>query len=201
MPSALKERRLCNLAMRGWLLSMLLLALGACQTAGGNSTSATLESARAEAMNAAPERQGVASLQPTPGGVVAERAGKPVIRDSSDPVLTAVVRIGRLQKAQGTLAAMDAVFQCYERAQEPRATIADAKVCAAQDFAVSKSVEEGRAQPAGRQADARSAIISRRAAQRIGALMQLKGMNQAEFDRFGLYLHQVVKPAHIRAMS
>ena len=194
---------------RGWLLPLLLLTLTACQTAGGNGASTTLESARleAKAKSDAEAARGPAPADEKKAGVPGEtRADAPVRPRSgapsgADPIVDAVERVGRLQKAQGTLAAMDAVFQCYERAQEPRATIADAKVCAAQDFAVSKSVEEGRAQPAGRQADARSAIISRRAAQRIGALMQLKGMNQAEFDRFGLYLHQVVKPAHIRAMS
>ena len=133
------------------------------------------------------------------------RQGEPVQagrnRPGADPVLDAVEKIGRLQKAQGTLAAMDVVFACYERAKDRKASLTDARICAAQDFAVSKSVEEGRAKRVGGQSDVRASIIASRVAQRIGALMQLKGMGQAEFNRFGLYLHQVAKPAHARAMS
>lgn len=200
MRSVPKERRWSEVAMRSWLLPLVLLMLGACQTAGGNDASAALESARAEAQTAS-TKPAAPEKQPSRDPVAGEEVHKPAVRDSRDPVLAAVFEIGRLQKVKGTLEAMDVVFRCYERAQDPRASITDAKICAAQDFAVSKSVEEGRAKPLGGQADARSAIIAGRVAHRIGALMQLKGMGQAEFDRFGFYLHQYVKPAHIRALS
>lgn len=194
---------------RGWLLPLLLLTLTACQTAGGNGASTTLESARleAKAKSDAEAARGPAPADEKKAGVPGEtRADAPVRPRSGapsggDPIVDAVERVGRLQKAQGTLAAMDTVFQCYEKARDPRAPMLLAKTCAAQDFAVSKSVEEGRARRVGGQADVRASIIARRVAQRIGALMQLKGMGQAEFNRFGLYLHQVVKPAHMRAMS
>lgn len=186
----------------------MLLGLAACQTAGSDA-SVTLESARqevagghaaaapAEAVH--PARASGPRVASGPGaGDPARTAAK---RPDRDPVLDAVEKIGRLQKAQGTLAAMDIVFSCYERAKDRQASLTDAKACAAQDFAVSKSVEEGRAKRAGGQADVRASIIASRVAQRIGALMQLKGMSQADFDRFGLYLHEVAKPAHVRAMS
>lgn len=193
---------------RGWFLSLMLLGLAACQTAGGDA-SAPLESARQEAADASaaapPATASMPAGEPKPPMASNPRQGEPVQagrnRPGADPVLDAVEKIGRLQKAQGTLAAMDVVFACYERAKDRKASLTDARICAAQDFAVSKSVEEGRAKRVGGQSDVRASIIASRVAQRIGALMQLKGMGQAEFNRFGLYLHQVAKPAHARAMS
>ncbi|MFP1633489.1 hypothetical protein ACLB6G_17290 [Zhengella sp. ZM62] len=194
---------------RGWFLSLMLLGLAACQTAGGGDATVTLESARREAVDASgtalPETAARQKPEAGPGLASNARQGQPAPagrpRPGADPVLDAVEKIGRLQKAQGTLAAMDVVFACYEHAKDRKASLSDAKVCAAQDFAVSKSVEEGRARRMGGQSDVRATIIASRVAQRIGALMQLKGMGQAEFDRFGQYLHQVAKPAHARAMS
>ncbi|MDZ7823183.1 MAG: hypothetical protein U5K75_03490 [Ahrensia sp.] len=47
----------------------------------------------------------------------------------------------------------------------------------------------------------RALLVSKRHGARIGALMQLKGMGQAQFNTFGKYLHQVAEPAFTQALK
>lgn len=114
-------------------------------------------------------------------------------------LVKAAESIAALQRAKGNLAALDDVFACYERAKAKDAPISDAKVCAAQDFVVSKSVNEQTAKPENAARNKRAKFIAKRSAERIGAVLQAKGMNQGQFNVFGRFLHSHVLPAYQRA--
>ncbi len=114
-------------------------------------------------------------------------------------MVDAAASIAALQKARGNLAALDDIFACYERAKAKDAPIGEAKVCAAQDFVVSKSVNEQTAKPENAARNKRAKFIAKRSAERIGAVLQAKGMNQGQFNVFGRFLHSHVLPAYQRA--
>ena len=192
MPSAPKARHWCDVtALRLpflFLAGLTLAAASGCQSSGeAGKPVAVLESAKQDAPPPA---------RPETAPAPAEAEAKP-----ADPLLAAVDQIAKVAKNRGTLAALDFVFACYDRVKDPRATLGDAQACAAQDFVVSKSVEDGKAKRESAEKTKRAQLIAQRVAPRIGALMQLKGMNQNQFNSFGLYLHRVAKPAYDKAMA
>ena len=191
MPSAPKARRWCDVKPKPLLLLLATgLAIGqlsGCQSSGeGAKPVSVLESVAKPAASPA-----------TPAAQPAQPAAQP----PSDPVVAAVEKVAAVQKNRGTLAALDHVFACYDRVKDPRAPMIEVQACAAQDFVVSKSVEEGKAKPESADKTERAKLIAQRMAPRIGALMQLKGMSQPQFNTFGNYLHRVAKPAYEKAMG
>lgn len=179
--------------------------LVACQSANtGETTSAIPALESAAAVEAAPPAiEG--NDEAVDGGVSANDEAVPVsagaepavvepsAQSESDRLRTAVVQIAGLEKEQGRDAAFRSVLACYERAKSREAPVVVAKECATQDFVISRGRQE-----AGGQRD-QQLIIAERAPQRIGALMELKGMGQAEFNNFGLFLNRVALPAYKQA--
>ena len=194
MPSAPKARRWCDVtSLRLPLLVLAGIALAVisgCQSSGeAGKPVAVLESAKKDTPPPPPPA--------TPEPAAAEKPAAP----AADPLLAAVNQIAAVQKKRGTLAALDFVFACYDRVKSPRVPLGEAQACAAQDFVVSKSVEECKAGRESPEKTKRAQLIAQRLAPRIGALMQLKGMNQNQFNTFGLWLHRVAKPAYDKAMA
>ncbi|MEN0001352.1 MAG: hypothetical protein AAF940_10740 [Pseudomonadota bacterium] len=200
------------LADQGWITPLLLaggvILLAGCQSTNSpESTSAipVLESAAAPATapdgtEVAPDAAGVESTDADPAATVPETQAAPTqqarasdAQSESDQLRTAAVQIAGLEKERGRQAAFQSVLACYERAKVREAPVSLAKTCATQDFVISRGRQE-----AGGQRD-QQLIIAERAPQRIGALMELKGMGQAEFNNFGLLLNRVALPAYRQA--
>lgn len=199
----------------------LLLALAACQSTGSDGKVDALasvtddktdvataeepavvglaETEEADAAAATPVTAPVAADANTTAAVDPAPASAPT--KTSDAVLNGVQAIARTYSQGGRDKALRDVLACYQRVQGRSASIAAAKVCAAQDFVVSNAVTDAY-KAAGRVAKRdRTVLVAERVAERIGALMQLKGMSQSQFNTFGLYLHQVAKPAFDRARA
>lgn len=119
--------------------------------------------------------------------------------DENRRVVDGIREIARLQGSRGDLVAYQQIFACYGKAQQPRAPIADAKVCAAQDFVISKNVLASARSRGGDAEYKRAMLVAERHAQRIGALMEFKGMNQSQFNAFGRFLHTDGKTAYLQA--
>lgn len=119
---------------------------------------------------------------------------------SSDPTVAAVQAMASIRNKDGEAAAVVAVFNCYKKARERSASLERARICAAQDFVVSREVISSRPTTATGTND-RALFVSKRHAERIGALMKLKGMNQSQFNTFGAYLHAVAEPEYQKART
>lgn len=117
---------------------------------------------------------------------------------NADPVIAGVRSIAAIRNKNGEPAAVLAVFSCYKKAREKSVTLTGARICAAQDFVVSREVISSRPATATGTND-RPLLVSKRHAERIGALLKLKGMNQSQFNTFGAYLHAVAEPEYQKA--
>jgi len=202
MASLSPKRSMC---FRLGLTAAAALLLVACQSTNSTETTSAipaLESAAGvETVEAPPEA--VASngggAEPVAGtqeaSATQQSNGQTVAQSESDRLIGAAVQIAGLEKEQGRNAAFRSVLACYERAKSREAPVVVAKECATQDFVISRARQE-----AGGQRD-QQLIIAQRAPQRIGALMELKGMGQAEFNSFGLFLNRVALPAYRQAQS
>ena len=119
---------------------------------------------------------------------------------SADPVVAGVQDIAVIRKTKGEPAAVTAVFACYKKARERAVSLDEARICAAQDFVVSREVISNRPSSATGTND-RALLVSKRHPERIGALMKLKGMNQSQFNTFGSYLHAIAEPEYQKARA
>lgn len=122
----------------------------------------------------------------------------PVKSSSADPVVAGVQTVASIRNEKGEGAAILKVLDCYKQARERSVSLALARICAAQDFVVSREVISNRPANATGTND-RPLLVSKRHAERIGALMKLKGMNQNQFNTFGAYLHAVAEPEYQKA--
>lgn len=193
----------------------LVLVLSGCQT-GGTDTESTLASAaietsetqNAEAVEdpAADTADSGASdeVQEPVSEPVAEKPEKPAVTNtggSSDQnIVKGVERIAGIRGSKGERGAIESIFSCYSKARKPGSTIELAKICAAIDFVVSREVLAKRPASATGTGD-RALVISKRHAERIGALLQFKGMSQSQFNTFGKFLHAVAEPAYKKART
>ena len=191
-------------------IAALVLAglVSACQSTGGKDggTPAAIEPlesvARTETPSPAPAPDPLPSApagpaaEPAPATAPATATARRA--SSNDRVLAAVEAIARLRKTKGHQAAMAQVLACYNRASAPSVPVEASKVCAAQDFVISRALEDENGGP-GRGSP--QLIIAGRAPERIGALMQAKGMSQQAFNTFGLYLNSVALPAFRKASA
>lgn len=187
---------------------ILLLALASCQSAGSSSDAtgvAALESVDAGDDAAAETAAAEPVAEPDPEtetGTVAAVAESTrpavetakVLPPDDDVLRNAVVDIAKLHKAKGHQAALARVSDCYTRAQSKDVTMEQSKICAVQDFAISRATENRFKAQGKSNARNRTLIVAKRAPERIGALMQLKGMTQSQLNSFALYLHAVVLP-------
>ncbi len=129
----------------------------------------------------------------------ADDAGAPAAQPSNvDPVVAGVQSIAAIRNKDGEPAAVLAVFACYKMARDKSVALTGARICAAQDFVVSREVISKRPATATGTGD-RALLVSKRHAERIGALMKLKGMSQNQFNTFGAYLHAIAEPAYQKA--
>ncbi|MEL6435221.1 MAG: hypothetical protein AAFP99_00365 [Pseudomonadota bacterium] len=199
------------------LMASALLALVGCQSSGTSTDSATTTSSvpvledaagitpdtATEGEVPAPSASGAESKPTAEAGNETETetavvnpapTAEPAKPKSEREVLEAAVRqIATIEKERGSQVAFQRVFQCYQRAKERDASKRLAKACAAQDFVLSRSYRD-----ANTKRDSLT-IIAERAPQRIGALMELKGVQQAEFNRFGFFLNSVALPTYKQA--
>ncbi len=198
--------------LRALILTCILGGLAGCQTSGAD-TEGVLGSAvgtdQAQVSAIDPEQALVTDEQGNPIAEgeaneteaeteIAAAPASPAASSGSDIVLNGLRDIAALRKKGGERAAIEAVFACYKQARARSVRLGQARVCAAQDFAVSREVIAAR--PAGATGTGdRALFISKRHAERIGALMKLKGMNQSQFNTFGRYLHAVAEPAYQEA--
>lgn len=184
----------------------LLGFLIGCQT-GGADTAGALSSAAANSDIAATDEDSADGLvtdvsaddananAPEIDANVAETESRTDRATAGDPVLQGVKEIARIRGRDGESAAVLAVFACYKKARDRSVTLTGARICAAQDFVVSREVISKRPANATGTGD-RALLVSKRHAERIGALMQLKGMNQNQFNTFAAYLNAVAEPAY-----
>ena len=194
-----------SICFRLGLMAAAALLTVACQSTNSTETTSAipaLESAAGiETAEAPPEvlASNEAGTEPAASTEEASAAQQPngqtAPQTESDRLIGAAVQIAGLEKEQGRNAAFRSVLACYERAKSREAPVVVAKECATQDFVISRARQE-----AGGQRD-QQLIIAQRAPQRIGALMELKGMGQAEFNSFGLFLNRVALPAYRQAQS
>ncbi|MEL6919683.1 MAG: hypothetical protein AAFO77_01475 [Pseudomonadota bacterium] len=194
--------------------SALSLVLAGCQTNTSETTSAipVLESAsegsesggalEAEVSAAASEPNETDADQATntddpdaDAGQAQAVASAPARQSEDERLRGAVTQIAAIEDERGRNAAFQSVFSCYERAKLRDAPISLAKVCATQDFVLSR----GRVDAGGDRDQL--LIIAERAPQRIGALMELKGMGQSQFNQFGLFLNRVALPTYRQTQS
>ena len=142
---------------------------------------------------------GDAEAEVTEVGQQATDASVPSAAPSNaDPVVVAVHSMAAIRNKDGEPAAVLAVFACYKKAREKSVSLTSARICAAQDFVVSREVISKRPATATGTGD-RALLVSKRHAERIGALMKLKGMNQNQFNTFGAYLHAIAEPEYQKA--
>ncbi len=200
--------------LRALILIFVIGGLAGCQTSGAD-TEGVLASAvdtdQAQVSAIDPEQASVADEE---GNVIAQgetdaseaetetAAATPAASTASsagsDAVVIGLREIAVIRNKGGERAAIEAIFACYKQARARSVRLGQAQVCAAQDFAVSREVISARPANATGTGD-RALFISKRHAERIGALMKLKGMNQSQFNTFGRYLHAVAEPAYQEA--
>ncbi|MEM1376558.1 MAG: hypothetical protein AAGG69_04135 [Pseudomonadota bacterium] len=201
-----------NTVARAAIILAALAFVSACQTNSTETTSAipVLESASddsspavvSDETSAAEATDADTSTDAPPAETAAEPAETTPaqqvasVRQSEEERLTkAATDIAGLEASRGREAAFNSVLGCYERAQQQSSPVSLAKICATQDFVISR----GRLDAGGGRD--RLLIIAQRAPQRIGALMELKGMRQAEFNQFGLFLNRIALPAYKQSKS
>lgn len=201
--------------LRTFVIVSLLAILAGCQT-GSTDTAGTLSSATG-AESVADSDTGAEGLQvlDADGNVVTpdEQSADtetPVAEQttdasaasdnqrSADRVVAGVQDIAAIRNTKGEPAAVLAVFACYKKARERAVSLTAARICAAQDFVVSREVISKRPSSATGTND-RALLVSKRHPERIGALMKLKGMNQSQFNTFGSYLHAIAEPEYQKA--
>lgn len=197
------------------LLAFMLFALAACQT-GNTDTDGALSTVVGEgANNAAKPEDAPSSAEENsapkvdPVETVKAEEAKPEAKPEpkveatpeppkGDAIEASMAEIAAIRKSQGERGAVTAIFACYEKARAKSASLEQAKICAAQDFAVSREIIVARPENATGTGD-RALLVSKRHASRIGALLQFKGMSQSQFNTFGRYLHAVAEPAYKKA--
>ncbi len=160
------------------------------------SVAAAQPPATATITETAPAQTATASATSTPAPTPATAADRTA--SANDAILAGVEAIARKRKAEGHSAALASVLDCYKRAQAQSVSLDVARICAAQDFVISRAIEDENGGP-GRSSPA--LLVAGRAPERIGALMQLKGMSQPAFNTFGRYLHAVALPAFEKASA
>lgn len=189
----------------------IFAVLSGCQT-GGTDTAGALSSAAGNdgvELAAADAEQSLVvdgdgnATQPDDGSTGAEvevekQATNDVSQPNADPVVAGVQKIAAIRNEDGEPAAVLAVLDCYKKARDRAVPLTGARICAAQDFVVSREVISKRPATATGTGD-RALLVSKRHAERIGALMKLKGMNQSQFNTFGAYLHAVAEPEYQKA--
>jgi hypothetical protein len=186
-------------------LALPVLLLAACQSGGDSTGTGAIDplASVAEQPKAPSIETGavapVAEQQPRQqvAAAPAKERAMPVQGQLDDRVREAMTRIAGVQESRGNRVALSQVLQCYERAKKREATMDDARVCAAQDFVISKSVLED----SPRERDGTLILLSKRSAQRIGAVLQFKGMGQSQFNNFARYLHSFALPAYRQAKA
>ena len=197
MSEALSHR---DRLFRFGFLGLVACALAACQSTSSNETTSAIPALESAAGVEETSETDIAAVPGAENNETAETvdvaaASPPAAQSESDRLRNAVIQIAGLEKEQGRDAAFRSVLACYERAKSREAPVVVAKECATQDFVISRGRQE-----AGGQRD-QQLIIAERAPQRIGAMMELKGMGQTEFNSFGLFLNRVALPAYRQARS
>lgn len=193
----------------------LLAIVSGCQT-GGTDTAGALSSAagtdnvesavdsteEAPALDADGNLIVVEGESAEEGAVVADQetaiSAPPDEQRSANPIVASVQAMAYIRGKDGESAAVLAVLDCYKKAREKSVSLTAARICAAQDFVVSREVISKRPASATGTND-RVLLVSKRHAERIGALMKLKGMNQSQFNTFGAYLHAIAEPEYQKA--
>lgn len=208
---------------RGALIVLVALFAVACQSSGDVPSSVAPLTSVAEAEGDAPQDEAAtpgqdasdttsepeplpeapepAPHEAAPPEVAPTRIGGTNAVADNDTLNAAVLGIARLEKAKGSKAALNSVFECYSRAQSPKVTLAQAQVCAVQDFVVSRYTENQLEERYKNRAPPRALVVARRAPQRIGALMELKNMRQSQFNAFGRYMTGVALPTYEQAIK
>ena len=184
-------------------IAALLLAglVSACQSTGGDDGTPAAIAPLASAAGAPVAPAGPPAATPAPA--TATPAPQPATAGArnaagQDAVLAAVEAIAGVRKARGHQAALAQVLDCYNKASAPSVSVEASKVCAAQDFVISRTLEDENGGPGRGSAQL---IIAGRAPERIGALMQAKGMSQPAFNTFALFLNNIALPAFRKASA
>ena len=190
----------------------ILAIISGCQTGGTDTAGALSSAAGTDAATAVSSEVDGSPILDADGNVVAangegeakdtqvdqltaEVSAPRAEQPNADPVVASVQSIAAIRNKDGEPAAILAVLACYKKARSKSASLTAARICAAQDFVVSREVISKRPATATGTGD-RALLVSKRHAERIGALMKLKGMNQSQFNTFGAYLHAIAEPEY-----